>query len=1105
MRVSEIISRASLLCAALFLFTSLAGLAQVSTSAIAGTVTDESGSGIPGASISVTQVGTGLERKTSSGETGEYVFPQLPPGRYEITATATGFQTALVRDIVLAIAQREVVNIRLKIGQVTEEVTVSAQASQLKESETASLGQLIERRVIEDLPLNGRNYLTLGALSPGVVPQIPSSQGPASFISSTTQRPDRSILVGGQRESSTSYLLDGVELRNPRVGDTSLNPSLDMIEEFKIQRNFFEAEFGNSPGIINVATRGGSNNWHGSAYDLLRNDKFDARNFFASTAEPFKRNQFGFSLGAPIRKDKVFAFGNYEGLQQRLGVVQRGLYPTQKLLSGDFTGEAVIYDPTTFDAAAGTRQAFTGNIVPPSRIDHVSKNFFPYIPVTNNPTVQGANLVGTPVQKLNDNQETVRIDWVISAKHSLFGRQTWQDAPLEPASLTPLGGAEVISKGTNEVVQLTSTLTPRLVNVLRLFHSYANLFGQQVPVDHNIAAEIGITGVSTVPRNWGVPNVGWQGFSGIGSNGLTQGDVINNYQITDSVAWVKGRHSTKFGFDARQSRMFLDSDNSPRGSFTFLSSWTAALNPQTGNPVVGTGHPVADFLLGYPTNMNGAVGTSQTHFRFYTFNFYAQDDWKVTRELTINYGLRYEYVSPPVAQEQDHVFGFDFQTGKQLFPILGQIRDSIIDPDRRNFAPRLGVAYNPAWAPSWVIRAGAGVYYDQTQLNEVQFTTNSPPTFFQQNNNFTGKGLPPAQFGVNALPVVPVPAITKDYQIPPNTNVFAQELNGRKPREYMWNLSVQKSIGAKWLAEAAYIGSQGRRLSKRYNSDAPAAPGVLYRVVPEALRFPVSSGIVGMLYSSQSGKSQFHALNLKLERRFSEGFSILGAYSWSHSIDTDSGGSFGSPNLNPANFTLDKGSSDFDIRQRFTTSVIYELPVGRGKRLLGSAGAVLHQIAGGWQLISTTVFQSGVNRSVTSPNTSTISFISQRADAIGIPSNSPFTLGGTTIHPGQDFGSINRSLYWFNPNAFSRTAPLMFGTSGRDLISGPGFWNWDMSLFKVFRLTEAMNLQFRAEFFNAFNQLRFNPPNMDVSSPFFGQIQSAQPPRIVQLSLRLVF
>lgn len=239
-----------------------------------------------------------------------------------------------------------------------------------------------------------------------------------------------------------------------------------------------------------------------------------------------------------------------------------------------------------------------------------------------------------------------------------------------------------------------------------------------------------------------MPGVGWQGSSGIGSNGLTQGNVINNYDISDSVAWIKERHSIKFGAEIRHSRNFLDSDNGPRGSFTFLSSWTAALNASTGNPVVGSGHPVADFLLGNPTNMSGAVGTSQTHFRFYTHNYYIQDDWKVSPSLTINYGLRYEYVSPPVAQELDHVYGFDFRTGKQLFPVLGQIRDSVIDPDHKNFAPRVGLAYNPKWAPAWVFRAGSGIYYDQTQMNETQFITNSPPTFFQQNINLTGRGAP---------------------------------------------------------------------------------------------------------------------------------------------------------------------------------------------------------------------------------------------------------------------------------------------------------------------------------------------------------------------------
>ncbi len=1089
----------SLIAAALL--SPLGVYAQINTSAIAGVITDETGSAVPNATVTVTQASTGLVRKVQTSEAGEYVVPQLAPGRYEIAVEAKGFQPAAARNVDLAIAQRERVDFSLKVGAVSEQVNVEAHA-EIAETDTASLGQLINTRTIQDLPLNGRNYLTLGALSPGVVPQIPSSQGPASFVAATTARPDRSILVGGQRESSTSYLLDGVELRNPRVGDTSINPSLDAIQEFRIQRNFFAPEFGNSPGIINVATRSGTNSWHGSVYEYVRNDMFDAKNFFSPTTEPFKRNQFGFSLGAPIRKDRLFVFGNYEGLRQHLGAVSRGLYPTQKELSGDFTGEAIIYDPLTFDAATNTRQVFAGNVIPANRINAVSKNFFPYIPAVTGPTVQGANLVGTPVQVITDNQETVRVDWIISPKNSLFGRQTWQNAPLIPAALNPLGGQEVLSKGWNEVVQLTTTLTPGMVNVFRAYHSYALLFGQQVPVSSNIAAQIGITGISTDPLNWGVPAVAWTGYSGIGSNGLTQGNKINNYDLTDTYSWVRGRHTMQFGAEVRQSRMFLDSDNNPRGSFTFAASWTAALNPTTGNPVTGTGQPVADFLLGYPTNMNGAVGTSQTHFRFYTDNFYAQDDWKVTRNLTINFGLRYEYVSPPTAEELSHVFGFDFRTGRQLFPVLGQIRNSIVNPDYKDFAPRLGLAYNPGWAPSWVIRAGAGIYYDQTQMNEVQFTTNSPPTFFQQNYNYTGQGLPPAQFGVNTLPVTPVPPISADYQIPPGTNLFAEELDGRKPREYMWNASIQKSFGSNWLAEVAYIGSQSRRLSKRYNSDAPAVPGVLYSVVPNSQPF---KNINGMLYSSLAGKGTFNALNLKLEKRYSFGLSLLSSYSWSHSIDTDSGGSFGSPNLNPANFQLDKGSSDFDIRQRFVSSIIYELPFGKGKRYFGNAGRAANTVIGGWQLNIIPVYQSGVNRNVTAPNLTTISFITERADATGIDPYSDFTLNGVTVTPRQGFGSSNTSLYWFNPNAFARTAPLRFGASGRDIIESPGFWNTDASLFKNFRFTETMTLQFRAEFFDLFNQTRFNPPNLDSSSPFFGQIQSAQPPRIIQLGLRLQF
>ena len=271
-----------------------------------------------------------------------------------------------------------------------------------------------------------------------------------------------------------------------------------------------------------------------------------------------------------------------------MGVIQRGIYPTQQLLSGDFTGQPTIYDPLTFDPATGTRQAFPGNKIPANRINQVSKNFFPYIPVTNNPIVNGANLTGTPVQRLDDDQVNFRGDWTINPKHSLFARYSWQKAPLSPASLVPLGGRWSTPKVGNVVAQLTSSLTPSVVNVARASYAYMTLFGKQVTVDKNIAQEIGITGVSTAPLNWGVPNVAWQGFSGIGSNGLTQGNVLHNYQLTDNLAWIRGAHTIKMGYDIRQSRFLLDSDNGPRGTFTFNASYTAALDPTTGNPVSGT-------------------------------------------------------------------------------------------------------------------------------------------------------------------------------------------------------------------------------------------------------------------------------------------------------------------------------------------------------------------------------------------------------------------------------------------------------------------------------------------------------------------------------------
>ncbi len=1076
------------------------GYSQVSTSTLAGTVVDSSGAAVPNVEVTVILDATGLTRKVQTTDAGEYVVPQLPPGAYRVTAEAQGFQRAVLENIELQIAQRATVNITLTLGQLTETVTVT-ERTPLAETESASLSQTVARRAINDLPLNGRNYITLGSLSPGVMPQIPASTGPASFVSSTTQRPDRSILIGGQRESSTSYLFDGIELRNPRVGDSAMTPSIDMVQEFKIQRNFFQAEFGNTPGIINIASRGGTNAYHGGVFWFLRNDAMDARNFFARSVEPFKRNQFGFYLGGPVIKNKVFLFGNFEGFRQRLGVIQRGIFPRQSQLQGDFTGGPVIYDPTTFDPVANTRQPFAGNRIPANRINRVSRNLFPYIPVTDSPIVGGANLVGTPVQRLDDNQYNIRGDWLLNSNNSLFGRYSWQDAPLFPAALQPLGGRLVTSKAYNAVAQLTTTLSPTVVNVFRASYSYATLFGKQVTVDRDLAAEIGITGVSTVPLNWGVPTVAFQGYSGIGSDGLTQGNVLHNYQLQDAVTWIKRSHTVKAGYEARQSRNLLDSDNSPRGSFTFNASFTAAVNPANGNPVSGTGEGVADFLLGYPTNMGGAVGTSLTHFRFWTHNAFVQDDWKVTRELTLNYGLRYEFVGPPtpIQQERGNVYGFDFNTGRQLFPVLGQIRDSIINPDYKNWAPRFGFAYNPQWAGGFVFRGGIGIYFDQAQMNETQFITNGPPVFRQQLFNVTGRGLPEFEFGRNALPITVIPPIDENYQTPAGTNLFAQEIDGRKPRIYMINFSVQRSFGNDWVAEAAYVGSRGRRLSKRYNSYANATPGILYDVTPGVARhFP---RLTGMLYSSLAGWSEFHAMNLRLEKRLSRGFSLLTAYTFGKSLDSDSGGSFGSPNLNPANFQLDKGPSDFDINHRIVGSAVYELPFGQGKKYGSGIGRGADLFIGGWQLNAITTWQSGIRRSVGAPNASTIGFITQRADFTGIDPMSSFN----GITPREDFGGANTARYWFNPAAFRNPAPLKFGTSGRTIMTGPSWTNFDLSAFKNFTIVENFVLQFRAEVFNAFNNVQFNPPEMNVTSPVFATLQSAQRPRVMQMALRLTF
>jgi hypothetical protein len=384
-------------------------------------------------------------------------------------------------------------------------------------------------------------------------------------------------------------------------------------------------------------------------------------------------------------------------------------------------------------------------------------------------------------------------------------------------------------------------------------------------------------------------------------------------------------------------------------------------------------------------------------------------------------------------------------------------------------------------------------------MNETQFITNGPPIFTQQNVNVTGQGLPIYQFGVNTLPVVAIPPVNSSYITPAGTNLFVEEINGKKPRVYMWTYSVQKALFHDWVVEAAYVGSHGRRLSKRYNAYANATPGVLYSVTPGvATKYPQLNQ---MLYSSLSGWSDFNALNVKVEKRFSNGWQLLVADTWAKSIDNDSAGSYGSPNLNPANFQLDKGLSDFNIKERFVASVVYELPFGKGKKYLNHIGRAADLFIGGWQLNDITSWQTGVNRSVSSTNLTGLSYITQRADATVVNPYSSFN----GISPGSGFDSNNTNRYWFNPAAFSTTLPLKFGTSGRDIIQAPAWWNSDISLFKNFPIREQMVLQFRAESFNALNNVKFFPPDMSVVSPTFATLQSADRPRLMQLALRFTF
>ena len=1045
---------------------------QTASSGIVGQVTDATQAAIAGASVIVTNTGTHAQRTATTDTQGSFSVPNLAPATYDIRVEKAGFQTAVVSAFDLLIGQIAHPTITLALGQVSETVNVQAEAP-LLQSQSAEVGQVIDSKQISDLPLNGRNLVQLASLAAGVSPRQNLQRGGTQYGTRNEY-----VQVEGGRDGSTNYVIDGVYVRSLRFNNLSLQPSVDTVQEFTVLRNSFSTEYGQGQAVVSAVTKSGTNAVHGSAYEYLRNDKLDARNFFAAQKPAYRRNQYGGTLGGPVIRDKFFVFGGYEGLRTTQGLPFLGAVPDPALLGGDFsTTGTQILDPTT-RTPTRTPTPFPNNRIPLTSISKFAQVLVTTIPAPNR---AGSNNFRT-VKSFRDNSDTVtfRADQVLNSKNNLFERYIWFDgSQINPSVFSATNFPQ---SGQNLSIGETWSVTPTFINEVRLGYNRANHLDAPISLNgQNWVQQIGLQNLAgaTDPIDYGRPGFTISGFTGNGEGGITQGAIENIYSVSDAVSKVWNKHTSRFGIQAQNRRFFHITEVPPRGTFTF--------NGQFSGTAGNANNAIADFLLGYCSACGGAFGSSRSNYRSGTIAPFFDDVWQVSRKLTLHLGVRYDYLAPWT--EQSHQEGaFDPVSGKigynvvpssvpaSLAPLIinqsGFYPAGIVNPDKNNWSPRIGVAYSVS--ASTVIRAGFGVYYDNLNLNELQFTRLVPPFY----GNYTLN--PPVSAPLLADTLFP--SLNNIAQFPAP---FSIDPNNRTPYSSQWNFNVQHSFKRDFVFEAAYTGSSSHKLTKRFNQNE-----LNFGTTPAIQRTPYPQFQAGLLTSANDGNANFEGLSLRLEKRYSAGLFFLANYQFSKNIDNNSGEVEANDTAFRTNKGLDRALARYNQTHRSAMSVGYELPFGKGKHWLSKGGVVSYAL-GSWQIQSIASLLSGFPLTPTSTNVCNCgSFVPQRVNS---------------VKPG--FGNINNPTvdHWFDPTAFALPAVGFQGNAGRNVVIAPPVRNLDFSVLKNFPINERFRLQYRGEFFDVLNHPNFGPPDMNITNKTAGVISTAYDGRSIQMGLRLSF
>ncbi len=1074
---------------------------------ISGTVTDSTEAVIPNANVTIKNQGTGLDRTVAVGAEGRYTATGLPIGTYAVTASAQGFQPAEHRDISLEVGQIRTVDLLLRPASVGTEIDVTSQVAQVEvQRADATLGQTIHPEQVAQLPLNGRNFVQLALLGTGTV----KGQRPNAFLnqggsSEVSYRGSVSLSAQGMRENANDWLFDGIDNNELTAGGVGTLPSIDAISEFRVLTYNYSAQYGSRGGTtVLVSSKAGTNILHGTAFEYLRNDAFDARNFFDGAKKgKYNQNEFGASAGAPIIKNRTFFFTDFQVNKVRKGNPTLATVPTllerQGIFTESFPGAplATIYDPDSVhaDPVSGlkVRDPFVGNTIPVSRQNPIGTALANLYPAPAYTDRLANNYLATPVERIDDGQWDFRLDHNFSDNDHFFGRFSWDDATrFFPSGLPGFGAASGFSSNANYATHArniaaseTHVFSPTMINVLTAGYNRDFNYIWSVGYGSNESAKLGIPGANLgTPETSSMGMFTLTGFNPVGDREFApfQGGT-NVYHLTDAMDITKGGHALHIGFTFRDMQENTLGDTAFAGLFAFNNLFTAALGP-AGTPTTG-GNTIASLLMGYPTTgaRNDDLNGSTRGRRWKEFRGFVQDDWTVSKSLTLNLGVAYD-LTTPMTEAHDRFSNLIFSTGQIL--VAGRGADSAIGvhTDHSGIEPRIGFAWSPFASKKTVFRGGYGVFHDTGAQGGSTGPYENPP--YANAYAFTSDNVTPIRTLSTGFPANNIPISPSAY----SGNWYSWDPNYKLGRIQQWNLNIQHQLPGSMVFTIAYAGTHGTRLMDKNFNFNTAPPGPYTN--PRNLRpYPLYNNIY---VTDSHGWLRYDSLQAKLEKRAATGLYVLAAYTYSKAftnglsqeITADPGANY-YPLLTWKN--ADKGLASTDLRNAFTLSYLYQLPIGKGQHFLSGLHGVTQQLLGGWQINGITTVHTGFPLGMT---------MSTNQSGTGLSNRPNHVCDGTLSNP--TVGA------WFDISCFTAPSVGTLGNSARSTLYGPGQVNFDTSVFKPFKITESKEIQFRTEFFNVGNHAQFAIPATALGAATFGKITgTVNSARQIQFALKLLF